>query len=355
LFAVPVNDTEAGYDYPARVRFELSEGDESSYHKAAAFLNDSGIDVVCLQHEYGIFGGRAGSHVLRLLRDLRMSLVTTLHTVLREPSSDQRMVMEEIAARSDRLIVMSQHSAEILHEVSGVPDDKIDLIPHGVPDLSFVEPHFYKERFGAKGKTVLLTFGLLSANKGIENVIRALPQVLSRHSDVIYMVVGATHPHVKRRDGEQYRNYLQNLARDLGVQDNVIFHDRFVDAEELVALIDAADIYITPYKHQAQVVSGTLAYALSAGKAIISTPYLHAIELLDQERGVLVPFDAPDAIAARTVELLDNGEARQAMRRRAYLYARDMVWSNTARRYMKSFQRARKRGVALSAGVGETR
>jgi len=166
LFAVPVNDTEAGYDYPAPVRFELSEGDASSYHKAAAFLNDGGIDVVCLQHEYGIFGGRAGSHILQLLRNLHMPLVTTLHTVLREPSSDQRMAMEEIAARSDRLIVMSQHSAEILHEVSGVPDDKIDLIPHGVPDLSFVEPYFYKERFEVKGKTVLLTFGLLSAIPG---------------------------------------------------------------------------------------------------------------------------------------------------------------------------------------------
>jgi len=353
LFAVPVNDTEAGYNYPARVRFELSEGEVSSYQQAAAFLNDSSIDVVCLQHEYGIFGGRAGGHILQLLRDLHMPVVTTLHTVLRDPSPDQRMVMEEIAALSDRLIVMSQHSAQILHEVSGVPDDKIDLIPHGVPDLPFGEPHFFKERFGTKGKVVLLTFGLLSANKGIENVIQALPRILSRHSDVIYVVAGATHPHVKRRDGEQYREYLQNLARDLGVQDNVIFHDRFVDAQELVALIGTADIYITPYKHQAQVVSGTLAYALSVGKAIISTPYLHAIELLDQERGMLVPFDDPGAIAARTIELLDDDAARQAMRKRAYLFARDMIWSHAARRYMKSFERARSPRVAFSTRAGE--
>jgi glycosyltransferase involved in cell wall biosynthesis len=353
LFAVPVNDIDTGYNYPPRVRFELSEGDAASYRTAAAFINDSDIDVVCMQHEYGIFGGRAGAHILQLLRKLRMPLVTTLHTVLREPSSDQRIVMEEIAARSDRLIVMSQHSAQILHEVSGVPDDKIDLIPHGVPDLPFVEPHGYKERFGVKGKTVLLTFGLLSANKGIENVIQALPQILSRHKDVIYVVVGATHPHVKRHEGEKYRHYLQNLARDLGVQDNVVFYDRFVDAQELVALIDAADIYITPYKHQAQVVSGTLAYALSAGKAIISTPYLHALELLDKERGVLVAFDDPDQVAERTIELLDNPSARSAMRKRAYLYSRDMIWSNTARRYMKSFQRARNIRIALSARAGE--
>jgi glycosyltransferase involved in cell wall biosynthesis len=353
LFAVPVNDTEAGYNYPARVRFELSEGDASSYHQAAAFLNDSSIDVVCLQHEYGIFGGRAGGHILQLLRNLHMPFVTTLHTVLRQPSADQHMVMQEIAARSARLIVMSQHSAQILHEVSGVPDSKIDLIPHGVPDLPFVEPHLYKQRFGTADKAVLLTFGLLSANKGIENVIQALPRILSRHSDVIYVVAGATHPHVKRHDGEKYRESLQALAKDLGVQDSVIFDDRFVDAQELVALIDAADIYITPYKHQAQVVSGTLAYALSAGKAIISTPYLHAIELLDQERGVLVPFDDPGAIAARTIELLDNDAERDAMRKRAYLFARDMIWSNTARRYMKSFQRARNLRVALSARAGE--
>jgi glycosyltransferase involved in cell wall biosynthesis len=354
LFAVPVNDTDMGYKYPPRVRFELSEGDTSSYHKAATFLNSSRVDVVCLQHEFGIFGGPAGSYVLQLLRNLRMPVVTTLHTVLRQPSPDQHRAMQEIVSLSDRLIVMSRNSAEILHEVSGVPNSKIEMIPHGVPDLPFVEPHFYKERFGIQGKTVLLTFGLLSANKGIENVIQALPQILSRHKDMVYLVVGATHPHVKRHDGEKYRRSLQDLAIDLGVQDHVVFHDRFVDAEELVALIDAADIYVTPYKHQAQVVSGTLAYALSAGKAIISTPYLHAIELLDKERGVLVAFDNPDEIAARTIELLDDPNARNAMRKRAYLSSRDMVWSNVAQRYMASFEQALSPRIA-AASAGEVR
>jgi glycosyltransferase involved in cell wall biosynthesis len=321
------------------VRFELSEDNLASYRQAADFLNFSNIDLVCLQHEYGIFGGRAGGHILELLRRLRMPVATTLHTVLHDPNPDQRAVMEEIAALSDRMIVMSQHSADILEEVFRVPVDKIDLIPHGIPDLPFMDPNFYKDGFGTEGKDVLLTFGLLSPNKGIENVIQALPRILSRHSNVIYMVAGATHPHVLRREGDKYRVSLQKLAADLGVGYNVIFRNRFVSPQEMVELIGAADIYITPYKHKAQVVSGTLAYALSAGKAIISTPYLHAIELLDEERGSLVPFDDPEAIAAKTLELLDNDTARHAMRKRAYLYAREMVWNRVAQKYMKSFER----------------
>jgi glycosyltransferase involved in cell wall biosynthesis len=339
LLALPVNDTEEGYTYPARVRFELSEDNLASYRQAADFLNFSRIDLVCLQHEYGIFGGRAGGHILELLRRLQMPVATTLHTVLRNPNPDQRAVMEEIAALSDRMIVMSRHSAEILQEVFHVPSDKIDLIPHGIPDLPFTDPNFYKDGFGTEGKDVLLTFGLLSPNKGIENVIQALPKILSHHSNVVYMVSGATHPHILRREGEKYRDYLQNLAKSLGVEANVIFRNRFVSPEEMVELIGAADIYVTPYKHKAQVVSGTLAYALSAGKAIISTPYLHAIELLDDERGTLVPFDDPEAIAAKTIELLDDDTARHAMRKRAYLYARDMVWNRVAQKYMKSFER----------------
>lgn len=339
LLALPVNDTEEGYTYPARVRFELSEDNLASYRQAADFLNFSRIDLVCLQHEYGIFGGRAGGHILELLRRLQMPVATTLHTVLRDPNPDQRAVMEEIAALSDRIIVMSRHSAEILQEVFDVPIDKIDLIPHGIPDLPFTDPNFYKDGFGTEGKDVLLTFGLLSPNKGIENVIQALPKILSHHSNVVYMVSGATHPHILRREGDKYRVYLQHLAKGLGVESNVIFRNRFVTPREMVELIGAADIYITPYKHKEQVVSGTLAYALSAGKAIISTPYLHAIELLDHDRGTLVPFDDPEAIAAKTVELLSDDTARHAMRKRAYLYARDMVWNRVAQKYMKSFER----------------
>jgi glycosyltransferase involved in cell wall biosynthesis len=339
LLALPVNDTPEGYIYPARIRFELSQDELASYRQAADFLNFSNIDLVCLQHEYGIFGGPAGSHILTLLRRLQMPVVTTLHTVLREPDSDQRAVMQEIAVLSDRLIVMSRQSSEIIQEVFHVSSRKIDLIPHGIPDLAFIDPAFYKDAFGTEGKEVLLTFGLLSPNKGIENAIRALPNILSRHSNVVYMVSGVTHPHVLRHEGEKYRQFLHKLAKDLGVESNVIFRNRFVSPAELVELIGAADIYITPYKHKGQVVSGTLAYALSAGKAIISTPYLHAIELLDEERGVLVPFDDPQAIAEKTIELLDNGTARHAMRKRAYLYTRGMVWNRVAQQYMGSFER----------------
>jgi glycosyltransferase involved in cell wall biosynthesis len=339
--ALPVNDTELGYDYPAQVRWSLAQDDIKSYHDAAEFLNFNNIDMVCLQHEYGIFGGPAGSHILHLLRGLKMPVVTTLHTVLREPNPDQLMVMEEIAELSDRLIVMSQLSSQFLQEIFKVPGSKIDMVPHGVPDLPFLDPNFYKDRFGVEGKAVLLTFGLLSPNKGIENVILALPDILSKHNNVMYIVAGATHPHVLRRDGDKYRATLQALAKEVGVEQQVIFYDRFVSPQEMAEFIGAADIYITPYRHEAQVVSGTLAYALGAGKAIISTPYWHAIELLDDRRGALVPFQNPAAIASKTIELLNTPAIRHAMRKRAYLFARDMVWKKVAQGYMESFIRVR--------------
>jgi glycosyltransferase involved in cell wall biosynthesis len=341
LLALPVNDTLEGYDYPARVRWSLAQDDLASYQEAAEFLNFNNIDMVCLQHEYGIFGGPAGNHILHLLRRLKMPLVTTLHTVLREPDPNQLRVMEEIAELSDRLIVMSQLSSQFLQEIFKVPGEKIDMVPHGVPDLPFLDPNFYKDRFGVEGKAVLLTFGLLSPNKGIENVIQALPQILSRHKNVVYLVAGATHPHVLRREGEKYRASLQALAKEVGVESQVMFHNRFASPEEMAEFIGAADIYITPYRHEAQVVSGTLAYALGAGKAIISTPYWHAIELLDDRRGALVPFQNPDAIAQKTIELLDTPAMRHAMRKRAYLFARDMIWKRVAQGYMESFSRVR--------------
>jgi len=341
LMALPVNDTESGYDYPARVRWSLAQDDPTSYQQAAEFLNFNNIDMVCLQHEYGIFGGPAGSHILQLLRGLKMPVVTTLHTVLREPNPDQLMVMQEIAELSDRLIVMSQLSAQMLQEIFSVPGSKIDMVPHGVPDLPFLDPNFFKDRFGVEGKAVLLTFGLLSPNKGIENVIQALPQILSKHKNVVYIVAGATHPHVLRREGDKYRDSLKALAKEVGVESQVIFHNRFASPEEMAEFIGAADIYITPYRHEAQVVSGTLAYALGAGKAIISTPYWHAIELLDDRRGALVPFQNSEAIAQKTIELLDTPAIRHAMRKRAYVFARAMTWKTVAQSYMESFSRVR--------------
>jgi glycosyltransferase involved in cell wall biosynthesis len=341
LFAIPVNDPDSSYDYPEQVRLEIAQEDLSSYERAADFLNFNGNDLVCLQHEYGIYGGSAGRHILTLLRKLKMPLVTTLHTVLHQPDINQRFVLEEIAQLSDRLIVMSELAAELLREVYAVSGGKIDIIPHGVPDIQFMDPNYFKDRFGTEGKSVLLTFGLLSPNKGIENVIKALPAILARHRNVVYIVSGVTHPHIRRREGERYREELIALAERLGVSSNLILVNRFVSAEELVEHVGAADIYITPYRQEAQIVSGTLAIALGAGKAIVSTPYWHAKELLAEKRGVIVPFENPDAIAGAVLRLLDNDGERHAMRKRAYIHSRETIWSKTARKYMASFQRAR--------------
>ena len=348
---VAINDPRSSYAYPARVRFQIEEGDMSSYRAAAEFLNASQMDLVSLQHEYGIFGGDAGSHVLELLRRLTMPVVTTLHTVLRQPDIHQRFVMQQIAARSERLIVMSEYSSRVLQDVFGVPNEKIDRIPHGIPDLDFVEPDVYKDSLSLGGKSVLLTFGLLSPNKGFESVIRSLPRILSRHRNVVYVIAGATHPHVRAREGDRYREQLQALARELGVEREVVFHNRFFSPTEMAALVGSADIYITPYCHEAQAVSGTLAYAMGAGKAIISTPYWHAAELLDDGRGELIPFKNPDAIATAAIELLDNDAKRQTMRKRVYLYARKMVWNRVAQSYMRSFMQAHANGV-LPAQLG---
>ena len=341
LFAIPVNDPESHYEYPEQVRLELEQEDLESYSRAADFLNFNGNDLVCLQHEYGIYGGSAGSHILTLLRKLKMPLVTTLHTVLREPDADQKKVLKEIAQLSDRMVVMSKLAAHLLRDVYSVPSAKIDVIPHGVPDLPFMDPNYFKDKFGTEGKSVLLTFGLLSPNKGIENVIQALPAILKKHPNVVYIVSGVTHPHIRRREGERYREELQALAERLGVSGHLILNNRFVSTEELVEHVGGADIYITPYLKEAQVVSGTLAIALGAGKAIISTPYWHAKELLAEKRGVIVPFADPDAIAEAVIGLLENEASRHAMRKRAYLHSRGTTWPKTARAYMASFQRAR--------------
>jgi len=360
LLVVAINDGQSSYLYPERVRFEISEGDVASYREAAEFLNAENVDLVCLQHEYGIFGGKSGNYIIELLKHLNMPVITTLHTVLREPNLDQRVVMHKIAARSDRLIVMSQHSSRILQEVFGVPAEKIDLIPHGIPDLPFEQSDLYKSRFSCQGKSVLLTFGLLSPNKGFESVIQAMPSILATHSNAVYMIAGATHPHVRALEGDRYRLELQGLAKKLGVERQVLFVNRFVAPEEMAALVGSADIYITPYCHEAQAVSGTLAYALGAGKAIISTPYWHATEVLDHGRGILVPFESPAAIAKATVTLLDNDKARQAMRERAYLYSRPMIWKRVAQSYMGSVLRARVRptepvhvGFAIQANTSD--
>jgi glycosyltransferase involved in cell wall biosynthesis len=324
------------------VRFEIAEQDLPSYLRAADFLNLTDVDLVCVQHEFGIFGGPAGSHLLALLRDLRMPIVTTLHTVLREPNAEQRRVMRELIQLSTRLVVMAERGREFLREVYRAPAAKLDLIPHGIPDMPFADPNYFKDEFGVAGKQVLLTFGLLSPNKGIEYSLRALAGIVREFPNVVYIVLGQTHPNLLREEGEAYRLSLERLAKDLGVQKQAVFFNRFVELEELMRFIGAADIYLTPYLTEAQITSGTLAYAFGAGNAVVSTPYWHAAELLAENRGRLVPFRDPDAIAGAVVELLRDEPLRHSMRKNAYRLGRDMVWGRVAHLYAKSFEQARQ-------------
>jgi glycosyltransferase involved in cell wall biosynthesis len=339
---ISVNDKKRRYNYPPEVRFEIQEQDILSYKRAADFLNFSNTEVVSLQHEFGIFGGIAGSHLLALLRDLNMPVITTLHTVLENPDHDQMMVMKELDNYSSRLIVMSKTGKQFLIDVYGISKTKIDIIPQGIPDMHFVDPNYYKDQFGVEGKYVLLTFGLLLPNKGIENVLKALPGVLKLFPNVVYIVLGATHPNLVKREGESYRMSLERLAKDLGIEKNVIFYNRVVDIEELKEFLGAADIYITPYLNKAQITSGSLSYAFGCGKAVISTPYWHAEELLANNSGILVPFNDPDSITEQIIYLLSDESLRLSIRKKAYMMGREMVWNNVAHLYLDSFIKARE-------------
>jgi len=345
--AVSVNDIQDGYEYPEVVRFEVEEQDLPSYLRAADFLNISNVDVVCLQHEFGIFGGPAGGHILALLRELRMPVVTTLHTILREPRADQRRVMEGLISLSTRLVVMAERGRQMLHEIYQAPLAKIDLIPHGIPDVGFVDPTYFKDQFGVEGKVVLLTFGLLSPNKGVEHVLNALPQILAEFPEVVYIVLGATHPNEVRERGEAYRLSLEILAKKNKVEKSVIFYNQFVDLDNLKEFIGAADLYVTPYLNEAQITSGTLAYTFGSGKAVVSTPYWHAAELLADDRGVLVPFGDAPAIAREVIALLRDDTRRHAIRKNAYKIGREMVWSNVAQMYMRAFECSRREVAAM--------
>jgi glycosyltransferase involved in cell wall biosynthesis len=358
VFVLAMNDAGRRHAYPSRVRFEIAESDLDSYRRAADFLNVNQVDVLSVQHEYGIFGGKAGAHLLTLLRELRMPIVTTLHTVLSAPNSAQRTVIEELARLSDRLVVMSASGADLLKRVHNIPDDQIDLIPHGIPHVA-VDPDS-KNRLGVHGKTVILTFGLLSRDKGIEHVIDALPAIVAVHPEVVYIVLGATHPHVIEHEGEAYRLMLEARGQQLGVAANMIFHNRFVSQSELNEFLSATDIYITPYLQMEQITSGTLAYAVGAGKAVISTPYIYARELLAEGRGVLVPGQDSDAIAREVIDLVSDDDRRRAMCARAAAYGVGMTWPAVAGNYVESFARAhtentRRRRTAFVAQTLATR
>ena len=334
LLALALDDVPEGYPYPDEVCFQIRAAQQGDYRLAANFLNINQIDVAVVQHEFGIFGGPAGAHILRLIRDLSMPVLTNLHTVMAEPSDEQRTVITELGKRSARLLVMSRRAVDMLQSIYDIPAHRIMFIPHGIPDVPFIDPNFYKDKFGVEGKKVILTFGLLSPNKGIEYMIQAMPDIVAEHPEVVYLVLGATHPHIKRTVGEEYRQTLQQMVRQLGLTKHVVFHNRFVSLEELCQYIGSADIYVTPYLNAEQITSGTLAYATGAGKAVVSTPYWYAQEILEDNRGRLVPFKDPKALAAEVNNLLANESERHAMRIRAYEFARDMLWDKVANNYL---------------------
>lgn len=340
-----VTDQANGYDYPPEVRLKLDEGDPDSYRRAARHLNFSRPDVLCVQHEFGIYGGTAGSHLLTLLKEVNAPVVTTLHTILAKPDIDQRRVMDELIRRSARLVVMAGRGARILQEVYGVDAEKIDVIPHGIPDVPFGGGKQAKEELGYEGKRILLTFGLLGPGKGIEYAIRAMPAIVEQVPESVYVILGATHPHLVAREGEAYRLSLEALAGECGVSGHVAFENRFVSTEDLERFMTAADIYLTPYPNEAQITSGTLARAFGAGKAVVSTPYWHAQELLADGAGVLVPARDADAISRGVCQLMGNPERMAAMCQRAYQDGRAMIWPAVAQRYLEAFAKAESRVV----------
>lgn len=337
-----MNDRDEQYAYGPEVTLQLHHHRREDYRDAAEVLNTGRIDVVGLQHEYGLFGGEQGEWLFDLLDRLKKPLVSTLHTVLSEPSEKQRSVLQRICQRSSAVVVMADRAGSLLRDRYGAPADRIRLIHHGVPEVPFADTEPYKERFHLAGRPTILTFGLLSANKGIEMMLDALAKVVPQHPDLTYIVLGVTHPGVQRESGELYRLSLERRAAELGIAENVLFHKRYVSTRDLLEYLLAADLYVTPYPGREQITSGTLAYALASGRAIISTPYWHAQELLADGRGRLVNFGDVEGLAANLHELLEDRSRREAIRRAAYDFGRQMVWPRVARQYVQTCAQARR-------------
>ena len=331
---VAIDETPESYQYPDCVRFQINENIRNDYVVASEFINIIGYDLAIVQHEYGIYGGEDGNYLIHLLRRLNMPVLTTLHTVLTEPSKGQREVLIALAELSDYLVVMSHKAVKILKEVYGISEDKVSFIPHGIPDIPFSDPSFHKDSFGVENQKLILTFGLIGPSKGLEKMIDAMPAIVEQHPDAVYLILGATHPHIIRDSGESYRRSLVQRAKRLGVEKNILFHNRFVSMEVLVQYLSAADIYCTPYPNMAQITSGTLAYALGSGKAVVSTPYWYAEELLADGRGELVDFEDTESFSNAINMLLNDDGKRNTMRKKAYQFCRSMVWSKVAADYI---------------------
>lgn len=339
---VTIDDIAGGYAYEDEVQFQVAEQEIEDYRAAADFLNVNNVDVVSVQHEFGIYGGSCGSHILALMQDLRMPVITTLHTVLSEPNQTQRAVMRQLIRLSTRLVVMTERCRQTLMNTYSVNSDQVDLIAHGIPNVPDIDQRILKEQFNVEDKAVALTFGLLSPGKGIEHVLQAIPEIVASFPNFVYLVLGATHPSLIRQQGERYRISLERMAKELKITKHVSFYNRFVELDELTEFIGAADLYITPYLNVQQAVSGTLAYAFGCGQAVISTPYWHAAELLADGRGVLVPFADSAAIGREVIGLLADDNRRLAMRTQAHAIGRSMTWDHVSQLYLSSFNRARE-------------
>ena len=328
------------HSYPGHVVCQISQNDLADYRAAARRINDSGAQIVCVQHEYGIFGGPAGVLLFQLLDHVQAPVVVTLHTVLQNPDVDQRDVLERLARRASKLIVMAEKGRVLLEQVHGIARDKIAVVPHGVPDRPLADIAAAKRRFGFEGREILLTFGLLSPNKGIETMIRALPEIAARHPGVLYVVLGATHPQLVARDGEAYRDSIVRLAQELGVENHVRFINQFTETEQLLDYLEAVDVYVTPYLNEAQITSGTLSYAIALGKPVVSSPYWHAMEVVTPETGALAPFGDHDVFAREISGLLADDARRERARECAYRLGRTMIWPRLAKAYLEIFDMA---------------
>ena len=340
LEVLAINNLPGEYNFPPEVHFEIRDQNKLEYQEAANYINLTPIQVVSVQHEYGIYGGQDGSHILRFLQILRKPIVTTLHTVLETPAKNQLQVMKEICALSTIVVVLADHAIEILQKVYKVPEHKIMRIRHGVPDVPFLDSAFYKDQFQTEGRCVLLTFGFLNPGKGIEYAIEAMPRIIRSHPKALYIILGATHPEVKRQFGERYRISLEQRVKDLKLENHVRFQNRFVTLDQLIQFLVASDIYISPSLAREQIVSGTLSYALGCGKSIVSTRSIYAEEILAEGRGMLVPFKDSDAIADAVLDMLDNEDSRNRMRKNAYQMGRHMIWREVANSYANAFEDA---------------
>ncbi|HEW79194.1 MAG TPA: glycosyltransferase, partial [Phycisphaerales bacterium] len=336
---VAMRSEDQKYDDP--VKFEIRQNVKNDYICAADYINFSHVDVVSVQHEFGLFGGEAGSYLSLLLNRLNAPIVTTLHTVLDDPNPAYRKSLVDVCNASCKVITMNERGVSMLAEIYGITGKKVQLIPHGIPDLSFVDNNYYKHKFGMEGRRTILTFGLLNKNKGIEVMLRAMPSIIEAEPSVLYIVLGMTHPSVLKQDGESYRFSLQRMVKELGCSEHVIFHNRFVSDEELHNFLCAADVYVTPYLNREQLTSGTLSFAVGTGKAVVSTPYWAAMELLADGRGKLVRFGDSNQIVEAITGILQDESLFYSLRRKAYDYGRSRTWPKIGQAYWKLFNAKR--------------